>query len=178
VSYYFKNFPRTHLRKFWNTTLPIKVRHVTNASAYSSKCGKKYVCPIKTTLDRSISFISDISIVSYNIRLTMIGQLATLLSTSHTSQIFIQSCLTFKRTGAWGKSWSRQIYICRPNILANPRPNIYSILSTKSKIYRKKSFTRSVSFEILFYVCQTLEIGRCSAQKYPSSRETAKYSRR
>jgi hypothetical protein len=31
------------------------------------QCGKKYVCPIKTTLDRSISFISDISIVSYNI---------------------------------------------------------------------------------------------------------------
>ncbi len=42
-------------------------------------CCKKYVCPIKTTLERSISFISDISYVSYNIRLTMIGQLATLL---------------------------------------------------------------------------------------------------
>jgi len=34
---------------------------------------------MKTTLDRSISFISDISIVSYNIRLTWKGQLATLL---------------------------------------------------------------------------------------------------
>ena len=43
------------------------------------QCGKKYVCPIKTTLDRSISFISDISIVSYNIRLTKKGQLATFL---------------------------------------------------------------------------------------------------
>ena len=30
----------------------------------------------------------------------------TSLSTSHTLQIFIQSCLSFKRTGAWGKSWS------------------------------------------------------------------------
>ena len=34
---------------------------------------------MKTTLDRSISFISDISIVSYNIRLTKKGQLATFL---------------------------------------------------------------------------------------------------
>jgi hypothetical protein len=34
---------------------------------------------MKTTLDRSISFISDISIVSYNIRLTQKGQLATFL---------------------------------------------------------------------------------------------------
>ncbi len=34
---------------------------------------------MKTTLDRSISFISDISIVSYNIRLTWKEQLATLL---------------------------------------------------------------------------------------------------
>ncbi len=78
------------------------------------QCRKKYVCPIKTTLDRSISFISDISIVSYNIRLTMIGQLATLyspglptkkqqatvptsLSTSHTLQIFIQSCFVLQK---------------------------------------------------------------------------------
>ena len=34
---------------------------------------------MKTTLDRSISFISDISFVSYNIRLTKKGQLATFL---------------------------------------------------------------------------------------------------
>ena len=34
---------------------------------------------MKTTLDRSIFFISDISIVSYNIRLTKKGQLATFL---------------------------------------------------------------------------------------------------
>ncbi len=40
----------------------------------------------------------------------------TSLSTSHTLQIFIQSCLSFKRTGACGKSWSHYLSIRRPNI--------------------------------------------------------------
>ncbi len=58
----------------------------------------------------------------------------TSLSTSHTLQLFIHSCLSFKRTGAWGKSWSHQIYVSDLNLPTKHstkcRPNILSILST------------------------------------------------
>ena len=55
------------------------VKGINNVVVYIDYVVRSMFAQMKTTLDRSISFISDISIVSYNIRLTMIGQLATLL---------------------------------------------------------------------------------------------------
>ncbi len=80
----------------------------------------------------------------------------TSLSTSHTLQIFIQSCLSFKRTGAWGKSWSRQIYVFDLNLptkhLTNHRPNISSILSTQTKFTRKLSNIQNITYLVSWQV--------------------------
>jgi len=74
----------------------------------------------------------------------MMGQLATFLysrlahkeATGNSAYFFeykphltfIQSCLSFKRTGAWVKSWIR--YFPTKHLDEKCRPNIWTILST------------------------------------------------
>jgi hypothetical protein len=100
------------------------------------QCGKKSFCTLtqlqqeQSRVKKGFSFISDISDVSYNIRLTKTGQLATLLYSRlahkgatgnsayfHTLQIFIQSCFVLQKNRCMRKelkSLSR-----RPNIRQN-----------------------------------------------------------